>query len=375
MNVGLITFHYAHHYGAQLQAYALQKAVEKLGFPCEIIDYVRPDTIEGSSLFKKGASPGAILSNIHTLFRLPSFRRRHQRFNSFVNENMKLGGKRYMSIDDLLADPPVYNSYLCGSDQIWNPMIFRPAGLDPAFFMPFAGEKKRIAYAPSFGLSDIPEPYATSLREYLSGFSALSAREQSGSEIIRKLTGREAEVVLDPTMLLDESDWLQVCSNEMRDTPCILCYFISDPTPFSDSIQWISSKLKLPVVMLCGSRKSIPGAAARVYDAGPREFLGLIRNSAFVCTNSFHGTVFSILFRKGFCCFENSVKAKRQPDGSRLFSLLARLGLTDRLIASSQCQSMSERFEPAIDYHSVMEKLGQERQKSLDYLRKALEQA
>jgi len=372
MKIGLITFHYAHHYGAQLQAYALQKAVEKLGHACEIIDYVRPDTIEGSSLFKRSLAPGAILANMHTLLHLPSFRRRHERFNSFVREHMKLSPKRYTRLDELLTDPPVYDCYLCGSDQIWNPLIFMPKGLDPAFFMPFAGEKKRIAYGPSFGISVIPEPYTASLKEYLSGFSALSARESRGSEIIQELTGRDAEVVLDPTMLLEQDDWLEVCCKERQKTPYILCYFVSDPAPFTETIQKLSKALDLPVVILCGSRKPIPGAIRRVYDAGPKEFLGLIRDSAFVCTNSFHGMVFSILFRKAFYCFESHRPNPEQSVNSRLHSLLNKLELSDRLLSGGKAQDGINLSESEIDYRRVMEKLEQEREKSLGYLKGAL---
>jgi len=373
MKIGLITFHYAHHYGAQLQAYALQKAVEKLGHECEIIDYVRPDTVEGSSLFRRGIGPGAILANTHTLLHLSSFRRRHERFNSFVNAHMKLSRRRYNSLGDLMADPPVYDCYLCGSDQIWNPLIFTPKGLDPAFFMPFAGEKKRVAYGPSFGISAIPEPYVNSLREYLSGFSTLSVRESSGSRIIRELTGRDAEVVLDPTMLLEQNDWLEVCCEERRSTPYILCYFVSDPAPYTETIQRLSKALDLPVVILCGSRKPIPGAIQRIYDAGPKEFLGLIRDSAFVCTNSFHGMVFSILFRKAFYCFESRRPNPEQSVNSRLHTLLNKLGLADRLLTGNEAHDGINASGSAIDYRRVMENLGREREKSLDYLKNALE--
>lgn len=372
MNVGLITFHYAHHYGAQLQAYALQKAVEKLGHSCEIIDYVRPDTIQGSSLFKKSLAPGAILANTHTLLHLAAFRRRYERFDRFVKNHMRLSRKRYTVPEDLRADPPVYDCYLCGSDQIWNPLIFTPKGLDPAFFMTFAGDGKKIAYAPSFGISKIPETYTASLKEYLDGFSSLSAREQRGSEIIRELTGREAEVVLDPTMLLEKADWLQVCSEEQHLRPYILCYFVSDPTPYTDAIQRVSKALNLPVVTLCGSRKPIPEAIARIYDAGPREFLALIKDSAFVCTNSFHGTVFSILFERQFFCFESGARKPEQSVNSRLHSLLGKLGLTDRLMTGTGEQAMKASLESGIDYRKVMERLQQEREKSLDYLRRAL---
>lgn len=370
MKVGLITFHYAHHYGAQLQAYALQKAIEKLGHSCEIIDYVRPDTIEGSSLFKKGASPSAMMSNIHTLLHLKSFRRRHRRFCRFVEEQMKLGPKRYASLGELMEDPPEYDCYICGSDQVWNPFIFRPEGLDPAFFMPFAGGKKRIAYAPSFGIESMPEPYAESLREYLSGFSALSARETSGSQIIRSLTGRDAEVVLDPTMLLGEDDWLGVCSESHNKNPYILCYFVSDPAPFTGTIQNIAEKLNLPVITLCGSRKPIPGSKKRVFDAGPREFLSLIRDASFVCTNSFHGMVFSIIFRRDFYCFERSAASNRSVN-SRLHSLLAKLELTDRIL-SAEINDMGN-LGSRIDYARVLDRLEKERERSLDYLKRALE--
>ena len=141
---------------------------------------------------------------------------------------MKLSKKRYTSLEDLLANPPDYDRYLCGSDQVWNPTIFRPNGFDPAFFMPFAGEKKRAAYAPSFGMDSIPEPYIESLREYLSGFAPF------GKGVIglgsRKLTGRVTEVAPDPTMLLDESDWLRICPRK-RKMPYLPCYFIQIPRP------------------------------------------------------------------------------------------------------------------------------------------------
>ena len=372
MRVGLITFHYAHHYGAQLQAYALRTAVEKLGHECEIIDYVRPDTIEGSSLFKKGASVSAMLSNMHTMLHFPSFKRRHQRFSSFMREHMKLSPKHYGSIGELMSDPPVYDCYLCGSDQIWNPFIFKPQGLDPAFFMTFAGSKKKVAYAPSFGISKIPDEYAESLKEYLDSFSALSARETSGSEIIRSITGREAQVVLDPTMLLEESDWLEVCPENTRERPYILCYFVSDPLPYSGAIKEISERLKLPMLTLCGSRKPIPGSKARIFDAGPEEFLSLIRNAGFVCTNSFHGMVFSIIFRKEFYCFESGRKAPGHSVNSRLHSLLGKLELEDRLISDVR-HNVAEGLMQKIDYGKVREKLTNERKRSLDFLRRALD--
>ena len=121
MKAGILTFHYAHHYGAQLQAYALMRAIRLLGVDCEIINYVRKDNIEGSSLFRKGLSLRSVLSNLDTLLHFGSFKKRHDRFNSFVFNEMKLSEKFYGAYRELCDDPPVYDVYVCGSDQVWNP--------------------------------------------------------------------------------------------------------------------------------------------------------------------------------------------------------------------------------------------------------------
>lgn len=371
MKVGLITFHYAHHYGAQLQAYALRKTVEKLGYPCEIIDYVRPDTTDGNRLFKKGASLRALLSNCHTLLHYGAFKRRSDRFNAFARDCMNCGAQRYTTIEALMEDPPAYDTYICGSDQIWNPMIFTPKDFDPAFFLPFAGNKKRIAYAPSFGIDSVPEHLKNKLKDYLQSFDFLSVREASGAGIIRELLDVEADVVLDPTLLLEEQDWSVLCSDPDCTRPYLLCYFVSDPTPYFSYIEAVSGRLGLPVVTLCGSRVRIPKSRAQVYDAGPREFLGLFKNAGFVMTNSFHGTAFSVLFRRNFLCFENKGKLDVN---SRLYNILEMLGLTNRLISTASRPSPCDAGyrEADISYDQVHVRLDQARTNSLRYLEEAL---
>jgi len=396
MKAGILTFHYAHHYGAQLQAYALMRAIQLLGVDCEIIDYVRKDNIEGSSLFKKGLSPASILSNADTLLHYGSLKKRHDRFDSFVADEMKLSGKFYGSYKELCDDPPAYDVYVCGSDQIWNPFIFSEKTYDPAFFADFAVNGRRVAYAPSFGVSSIPEDKREELARYLEKFDSLSSREKQGEKIIREITGREAVTVLDPTLLLPAEEWGIIASaaeacgaypgtgeksakadsgRQNAGGGYILCYFITDARKYADYVGAVAGKYGLPVVSLCGSRRVVPQTKYKRLDCGPREFLGLFAGASAVLTDSFHGTVFSLIFEKEFYSFE----ASRDPSkavGSRQHNILEVTGLLSRLYHLS---SGSDGFRKllggqtgAIDYLKVREILQKKREESLSYLKNAL---
>lgn len=375
MKAGILTFHYAHHYGAQLQAFALMRAVSGLGVDCEVINYIRQDTIEGSSLFKKGISVRAALSNANTLMNYRSLKRRHGRFNSFVYDEMRLSEKFYRSFEELEKDPPEYDIYICGSDQIWNPFIFEEKTFDPAFFADFARSGRRVAYAPSFGVSFIPEDKRELLKNYVNKFDCLSVREKQGENIIREIAGREARTVLDPTLLPNGGDWGAVAAEPVFEEPYILCYFITDARKYGNFVRALSEKYKLPVVSLCGSRRVVPETRYTVLDAGPKEFLALFENASVVCTDSFHGTVFSINFKKEFLCFESSQRAEKSVN-SRLYNILERLGLISQLYSSSTDMDefagrIGEKAGP-VDYARVESILSDEREQSLQYLKESL---
>lgn len=375
MKAGILTFHHAHHYGAQLQAYALMRAVQKAGAECEVINYVRVDTTEGNRLFKKGLSARSLLSNANTLLNYGKLKKRYSRFESFVHDGMNLSDKFYSTYGQLEKDAPVYDVYVCGSDQIWNPLIYRENTFDPAFFADFAKSGRRIAYAPSFGISSIPEDKRELLRHYLDRFECLSVREKQGETIIRDIAGREAQTVLDPTLLLKGEDWSAVSSAPSYGEPYILCYFITDGRKYGSFVQELSEKYKLPVVSLCGSRRVVPETRHKVLDAGPREFLGLFRNASVVCTDSFHGTVFSINFKKEFYCFESSQKPEKAVN-SRLYSILDRLGLLSRIFTPTmELKDFGNKVDTLnvpLDYATVDKLLEKEREVSANYLKDSL---
>jgi hypothetical protein len=376
MKAGLLTFHQAHHYGAQLQAYALMRAVINTGTDCEIINYVREDTTEGNQLFKKGFSARALLSNANTILNYGKLKKRYQRFEDFVNRDMKLSPKFYGTYGALKDDSPEYDVYVCGSDQIWNPLIYKEKTFDPAFFADFAHDGKRVAYAPSFGINEIPADKREELKKYLKSFECLSVREKQGEKIIRDISGKDSLTVLDPTLLLTGVEWGAQAAGPAFGEPYILCYFISDARKYSEFVGVLSQKYKLPVVSLCGSRRVVAQTRHTVLDAGPREFLGLFQNASMVCTDSFHGTVFSINFNKQFFCFESAQKAEKTVN-SRLYNILEKLGLVSRIFSHNMerndfiKQAVSEAND--IDYTEVERLLSGERELSCRYLKDSLQ--
>jgi hypothetical protein len=376
MKAGLLTFHHAHHYGAQLQAYALMKAVIAAGVDCEIINYVRSDTTEGNRLFKKGFSARSLLSNANTVLNYGKLKKRYQRFESFVKSDMVLSPKFYGTYEALKNDAPEYDVYVCGSDQIWNPLIYKEKTYDPAFFSDFARSGKKVAYAPSFGINEIPADKREELKKYLESFECLSVREKQGEKIIRDISGKDSLTVLDPTLLLKGEEWGVQAAGPVFGEPYILCYFISDARKYSEFVGVLSQKYNLPVVSLCGARRVAAQTKHTVLDAGPREFLGLFRNASMVCTDSFHGTVFSVNFNKQFYCFESSQKAERTVN-SRLYNILEKLGLVSRIFSLDMelndfiKQTVSDGSD--IDYIEVERLLGAERELSFKYLKDSLQ--
>ena len=331
MRTGLITFHFAHHYGAQLQALATMRAIQSLGHDCEIIDYRLPHTTRTNQLFKKSGGVRGMASDAHTALHYGAFQRRFRRFEAFVAEEMALSPRRYTAFEQLRADPPAYDVYVAGSDQIWNPYIFQDKQFDPSFLLGFVREGRRIAYAPSLGVPELPEDKAEELRRFLTPFSALSVREKRGQVLLREAAGRDARVVLDPTLLLTGEDWGELAAAPKRQGPYILCYFVSDPGEAVPYALALSARTGWPIVQLAGARRKIDGAAELVFDAGPREFLGLFRHASAVVTNSFHGAAFSLQFQKDFFT-SMSPRERAEPTFSRIYSLLSRLGCADRIL-------------------------------------------
>ena len=373
MKTGLVTFYHIHHYGAALQAAATERAVETLGHECEIIDYF---VNQDNALFRRPTGLGSVAADAHTALHYQALKTRYERFEQFSRDHLRISAHRYLSAAELRQAQLPYDAILSGSDQIWNPKIFPNGHFDPVFFGAFS-DRRKIAYAPSFGIPKVPEDMEQELRSYLDAFSHLSVRERQGQAIVTEVTGQTVPVVLDPTLLLTAEQWSAAASRHMVAqggrqalTPqgYILCYCINRPGALAPYIQEFARRSGLPVVQLCGIRQKVHPKVRCILDAGPAEFLELFENAAFVFTNSFHGTVFSTQFRVPFFTAVSPAELA-DPESSRTFSLLSRLGLSDRIVG----QGSTDALETPVDWDAVEPRLLAARAASLEYLRDALE--
>lgn len=226
--------------------------------------------------------------------------------------------------------------FLCGSDQIWNPSYSTTSGLAFCSFAP----EKTIAIAPSFGVADIPQERKQEYASYLRNIYKLSVREDAGYDIIKNLSGRDAEVLLDPTMAIDVKEWEKLSKKPDVDLPgnYIVCYFLGkiDKT-YRKMLNDFSKKLHLPLVMLFDITKE------SYYTLDPSEVLYTIEHADYVLTDSFHGTIFSILFHRNFYVF-----CRNEGGGSmnsRLETLLKKFGFTERVFTGHECEVSLDQWK------------------------------
>lgn len=372
MRIGIITILKVNNYGAELQAYALQAVLKKLGNDAEVIDYLfyknrkHIKTKRSKPLFKFGLKKRMaeklypILTQMRE-HRSEAYIRREANFEKFHCQNTSLS-ETFATIDELYASCPDYDVYVSGSDQVWNPGIY--SSVLP-YLLDFAPEgKRRIAYASSFGVGSLPADARTVYQKMLSKYAAIGVRESSGVDIVRSL-GLNAVNVLDPTLLLDKEDWMKVSVNpDGLPAEYILIYEITSSPYLANVAKEVASRMNIPMVRICRSASKEDNDAVNVLDAGPAEFLSLMRHAAFVVTNSFHGTAFSINFQKPFFV----VTPSRKDNNSRQKNLLNLLGLSHRLLMEGD----PVPTDMAIDYCDATCRLNEEREKSINFLTSAI---
>lgn len=317
------------NYGAILQAYALQHAIERnRDLDVEIVDFTTLKHIKADNYFHIN-SHNPIKIVIHyllVLLRYPGLVRRRNRTNVFKHRYLNLT-KRYSSEAQLVSDLPIANIYVTGSDQVFNPNS-EYANL---YYLNFPkGNAKKIAYAPSFGVDPEKVTVPGNLIEAIKDFDALSCREQNGADYLTKIVGTNVPTVVDPTLLLDKDEWSKIAivpkwSNYI---------FIYDLNGKENLIQLAKRYQKqigkrLKIVCLTSKVQKFYGVAEQIYDAGPAEFLGLIKYANFVITDSFHGSILSANFGVPFASFIALPKTS-----SRIVNILKSMGQEHRTVWS-----------------------------------------
>ncbi len=323
MKIGVLTFHSAHNYGAVLQAYGLQRELEAHGHEVEFIHYYSHQ-LEAKNRYKRPLkSPKDLVAKSGYLLFSGLLKRRFERFESFQQNQLRLS-PRYHTVAELEAGPTEYDAYVCGSDQIWN----FSEGASPVYFLRFLPtDRPAIAYAPSFGKTFEASSAPEHLADWIQRFQYLSARESSGVDFIQELAGRSVPQVLDPAFFLDGEGWGELAAPPLLQEPYLLFYALEMNARTNAIIRYLSDTLKVRIVIAGKGGSFMLGRKTRIaIDSGPAEFLGLIRNARFVLSNSFHATVFSMLFGVPFLTIGHSSR------NARMESLLSMAGLGARLI-------------------------------------------
>ena len=383
MKIGIVTSNasFLDNYGAVLQAYALSKQLTNWGHDTEIINYrystgqqiVEADSKIDRSLYARiqYVISGNVSLHQKVLYRASRKKREKQTemFRNFVRDRLPINLEKSVTYNDLCRDRLNYDCLICGSDQVWNPLIHANRN-DPGFFLRFGNEDcKRIAYAPSFGVSVLPNEAKADLRTLTDSFNALSVREKSGSEIMREVCGREVPVVLDPTMMADTSIW-DTIDKMPPDIPkdYLLVYRFGKMEYMEEQIQHIARELNLPVLEIPVSIESYGKGTKLLFGVGPEEFITLIRNARVVLTDSFHATVFSVLNHTQFYTFLRQGRNEKNNMNSRMENLLEMLNLQERLIyPDSEIVSLSK-----VKYENADVVLEQRRIESQKFLKDAL---
>lgn len=295
MKTGIITFHFAHNYGAMLQAYALMSCLEELGHEVEIINYI-PKKLDKEYSINPFTHINKPKYFIKQAIKFPIRLRQYSIFNEFLNEKMKLSKKVETQLE-LQQISREFDNIIVGSDQVWNDNI---TGEINTYFLDFAGENtKKISYAASFGKSEASEFIKKSIKKNLPLFYKTSVREDKGLEIINNEVNVKAIQVCDPVFLLESEEWAKKINNEKySDEKYILYYSLQDNKELESYSEEISKKMGLPIFSIHPLCKTQKVKGKQLFNVGPIEFLDLIKNAEVVCTNSFHAVAFSVIFKK-----------------------------------------------------------------------------
>lgn len=365
MHINTITCHDVYNHGASLQAYALQRYLIEQGHDVEIIDY-KPSYLSNHYRLSAISNPKYdmfLVRYLYFLAKLPGrllALQRKKSFDEFTSTHLRLTSQRYDSNEALKQNCPIADTYIAGSDQIWNTIF--PNGRDAAFYLDFVPqEKKRVSYAASFATEQIFEGYEGFVRDMVAKIDNISVREEAGVKILKDLGIEGAVQVCDPVFLLNKDEWselVQVVDNENY----LLVYDTEKSQIIKEIATAVASRLNLKIFSI--SSFKLDYAEKNFNSAGPVEFISLIKKAKFVISNSFHGTAFSLIFEKNLC-----VVARSEAINSRMQSLLDGAGLSERLVGPDY---NVDNLLAKIDYSKVNENLVDIVDRSKKFLKEAI---
>lgn len=383
--IAIICNYYHRNYGSVLQSYALYKFIELQGGNPHVIGY--SPVLNTKQRFEVKFRVGTklmlnkkyIKKKLCLIFNRDKvkffldlrYNKRGKLFDEFVRENI-IHIDKYDTLQSLKTSIQNYSAVVLGSDQLW--------GLSDIIIdyhtLSFVPEtQKKIAYGTSFGVSSLPRYFEKKAKNFLLRFDYLSARERSGQTIIKNSIGRNAPLVVDPVLLLNKNEWKKISGNErLIQEKYIFCYMLGNNPQHREIVKRIAKEKGLKIVSISHLDEYVPcddGFADINADASsPSAFINMIENAELVLTDSFHATVFSIIFKKNFYTFLRYAKNDKLSKNTRITSLLNNLHLGERLIENTEKVDISDKN---IDYEEAYIELKELKSKSINYLCKALD--
>lgn len=373
--IGIVTlYHNNNNYGGQLQAYAMQKLFSTDGCEAQLISF----EVHSSKYIIKRIQDLGLGKFVTNACRKVVFREfvkrnpqgsqyslRLKRFGSFGNS---ISHTELYSEESIETANESFDIFVCGSDQVWN-----PGWWNDIMLLRFA-YKPKYAYAASIGREVLGNADANLLKEALKDFKAISVREKQAQEILKDVLKKDIPLVLDPTLLLSREEWSRLASQPQYEGRYALLYMLGDNWNMKKEIYSTCKSLGIKVIEIALEKNLYYSAQMKyadvfICDAGPSQWLGWIQNASYVFTDSFHGTVFSVIFEKMFWSFMSGKKSNRKNINSRLYSFLALAGLSERLIPKKEFLR-SAMGKSAIDYGVVQENLRCYRESSLEFIKR-----
>ena len=374
---GILTLYYNNmNYGGLLQAFALPFVIQKhIGIPAEQIRYSQQNTDTDLCTSKSKKSLSIYQLGINFFSALTSNKRsiRKESFLGFMNDIPH--SRNIYSHETIQQCNSNYQMFICGGDQIWNGEMVGEH-LD-VYTLQFVNQGlKKIAYSPSVAISHMSKQVEDCLGKGLLGIDRISVREKRSLDILKRLSDKKIEVVVDPVLLLTKSEWLEQSRPTKINGKYILCYLLGDSITQRKAVEIISKRLKLrivtfPHILVNNVRKcDLFFGDIKDYTSGPRQFLDLINNAEFVITDSFHACVFSMIFETPFIVFERNKPSEKGNMNSRIYDFLEEYHLENQLVNVEKAMNLSRI--PEVDYSFAHEHWFHRRNDSIEYLTRAL---
>lgn len=365
MKVAVITRHAITNYGSLLQAKATQQIIEDLGHECEIIDYVREDESyrqhEKTLLKRKSEwNNNPIKKILYLALRQPESILAGKRFEKEQKEFLCLT-QRYNSPEALTQNPPKADVYMTGSDQVWGPV--EDGSYDSSYCLSFT-DMKKIAYAASFGHTEMSSEKEQYFEEWLSKYDHIAVREDSAVKILNDL-GINATQVLDPTLLLDANYWSQYLK-PIKHKKYVLVYQLHNDKKLGQYALKVAREKGLPLIRISASFHQITREGNFVWCPNIGEFLSYVKNAECMITDSFHGTAFAINFNTPFV-----EVLPNNNTGTRNVSILKLTGLSDRILRNFDDSSL---YNKEINFSVANDILEKERKRSINILQEMIKE-